>query len=55
MVYSAMSNGRSIDEIFRQVTTLQTSDPIKAASPEFWQRLDKVIAPLPATTEAAEA
>ena len=55
MVYQAMSNGRSIDEIFNLVTTLQTSDSIKVASPEVWQPLDKVIALHPATTEAAEA
>ena len=55
MVYQAMSNGRSIDELFSLVTTLQTSDSIKVASPEVWKSLDKVIAPHPATTEAAEA
>ena len=55
MVYYEMSNGRSIDEIFSLVTTLKTSDSIKVASPEVWQPLDKVIAPPPATTEAAEA
>ena len=55
MVYQAMSNGRSIDELFTLVTTLQTSDSIKVASPEVWKSLDKVIAPHPATTESAEA
>ena len=50
-----MSNGRSIDEIFSLVTTLWTSTSIKVANPEVWQSLDKVIAPHPATKEAAEA
>ena len=55
MVYYPMSNGRSIDEIFRLVTALQTSDSNKVATPEGWQPGDKVIVPPPATTEAAEA
>ena len=55
MVYYPMSNGRSIDEIFRLVTALQTPDSNKAATPEDWQPGDKVIVPPPATTEAAEA
>ncbi|MCK4834093.1 MAG: peroxiredoxin [Gammaproteobacteria bacterium] len=55
MVYYPMSNGRSIDEILRLVTALQTSDTNGIATPEGWQPGDKVIVPPPATTEAAEA
>ena len=55
MVYYPMSNGRSIDEIFRLVTALQTSDTNKVATPEGWQLGNKVIVTPPATTEAAEA
>ena len=44
MVYYPMSNGRSIDEIFRLVTALQTSDSNKVATQsEGWQPGDKVI------------
>ena len=55
MVYYPMTNGRSIDEIVRLVTALQTSDENGIATPEGWQPGDKVIVPPPATTEAAEA
>jgi len=55
MVYYPMSNGRSIDEILRLVTALQTSDANGIATPEGWQPGDKVIVPPPATSEAAEA
>lgn len=55
MVYYPMSNGRSIDEILRLVTALQTSDANGIATPEGWQPGDKVIVPPPATAEAAEA
>ena len=55
MVYYPMSNGRSIDEIFRLVTAMQTSDSNEVATPEGWQPGDKVIVPPPATTETAEA
>ncbi len=55
MVYYPMSNGRSIDEIFRLVTALQTSDSNKVETLEGCQSVDKVIVPPPATTEAAEA
>ncbi len=55
MVYYPMTNGRSIDEILRLVTALQTSDTNGIATPEGWQPGDKVIVPPPATAEAAEA
>lgn len=55
MVYYPMTNGRSIDEILRLVTALQTSDANAIATPEGWQPGDKVIIPPPATADAAEA
>jgi peroxiredoxin (alkyl hydroperoxide reductase subunit C) len=55
MVYYPMTNGRSINEILRLVTALQTSDANGIATPEGWQPGDKVIVPPPATSEAAEA
>jgi 1-Cys peroxiredoxin (EC 1.11.1.15) len=54
MVYYPMTNGRSIDEILRLVTALQTSDAKGVATPEGWKPGDKVIVPPPATVEAAE-
>ncbi len=54
MVYYPLSNGRSIDEIFRVVTALQTSDKFDVATPENWQPGQKVIVPPPQTQEAAE-
>ena len=55
MVYYPMSNGRSIDEIFRRVIALKTSDSNKMATPESSHFGDKVIVHPPVTTEAAEA
>jgi len=53
MVYYPMTNGRSIDEILRLVTALQTSDANKIATPEGWQPGDKVIVPPPQDMDAA--
>ncbi len=47
MVYYPMTNGRSIDEILRLLTALQTSDEHGVATPENWQPGDKVIVPPP--------
>ncbi len=54
MVYYPLSNGRSIDEIYRLVVALQTSDKYGVATPENWQPGDKVIVPPPATQEEAK-
>lgn len=53
MLYYPMSNGRSIDEILRLLTALQTSDANGVATPEGWHPGDKVIVPPPKTAEAA--
>jgi peroxiredoxin (alkyl hydroperoxide reductase subunit C) len=54
MLYYPMSNGRSVDEIYRLVQSLQTSDTHKVATPEGWQPGDKVIVPPPTTAAAAD-
>jgi peroxiredoxin (alkyl hydroperoxide reductase subunit C) len=55
MLYYPMSNGRSVDEIYRLVQSLQTSDTHKVATPEGWQPGDKVIVPPPATAADTRA
>ncbi len=53
MIYYPLSNGRSIDEIYRLVVALQTTDKNGIATPENWRPGDKVIVPPPQTQEAA--
>ena len=53
MIYYPLSNGRSIDEIYRLVVALQTTDKHAVATPENWQAGDKVIVPPPTTQEDA--
>jgi peroxiredoxin (alkyl hydroperoxide reductase subunit C) len=55
MVYYPMTNGRSIDEFYRLIQALQTSDTHKVATPENWTPGQDVIVPTPQTTDAAEA
>jgi peroxiredoxin (alkyl hydroperoxide reductase subunit C) len=55
MVYYPMTNGRSIDEFYRLVQALQTSDAHKVATPENWTPGEDVIVPTPQTAAAAEA
>lgn len=54
MVYYPMTNGRSVDEILRLVTALQTSMEHKCATPEGWTPGEAVIVPPPQTAEGAE-
>lgn len=54
MVYYPLTNGRSIDEILRVLTALQTALKYGIATPENWKPGDKVIVPPPLTQEAAE-
>ena len=54
MIYYPLSNGRSIDEIVRLVTALQTSDKHDVATPENWKPGEKVIVPPPKTQEDAD-
>ncbi|MFT5040548.1 MAG: peroxiredoxin (alkyl hydroperoxide reductase subunit C) [Hyphomicrobiaceae bacterium] len=53
MVYYPLTNGRSIDEIQRILTSLQTSSEHGVATPEGWQKGDMVIQPPPQTVKAA--
>jgi len=55
MVYYPMTNGRSIDEVYRLVQALQTSETHGVATPENWTPGEDVIVPTPQTTDAAEA
>ncbi|MBK8944187.1 MAG: peroxiredoxin [Ignavibacteriae bacterium] len=52
MIYYPLTNGRSIDEIFRIVEALQTSQKFGVATPENWKPGEKVIVPPPQTQEA---
>lgn len=54
MVYYPLTNGRAITEFVRLLDALQTSDANQCATPEGWQKGDKVIVPPPATLKAAE-
>lgn len=55
MLYYPMSNGRSIDEILRLVTAMQTSDSQGIATPEAWRPGDMAIVPPPQTVDEARA
>ena len=54
MIYYPLSNGRSVDEIVRLVTALQTTDAHGRATPENWRPGDKVIVSPPTTTQEAK-
>lgn len=54
MVYYPLTNGRSVDEIERLVTSLQTTTANGVATPEGWTSGDKVIQPPPLTAEGAK-
>jgi peroxiredoxin (alkyl hydroperoxide reductase subunit C) len=55
MIYYPMTNGRSIDEVLRLVTCLQTSDANACATPEGWTPGHKIVVPPPKTQNEAEA
>lgn len=55
MLYYPMTSGRSIREIYRLVTALQTSAEHKVSTPAGWTQGDPVFVPPPETTEDAEA
>lgn len=55
MLYYPMSNGRSIPEIVRLVTAMQTSDANGVATPAGWQPGNDAIVPPPKTIDAATA
>jgi peroxiredoxin (alkyl hydroperoxide reductase subunit C) len=47
ILYYPLTNGRNIDEIFRLVVALQTTDAHKVSTPANWQPGDDVIIPPP--------
>lgn len=49
MIYYPMTNGRNIDEIFRLVQSLQTSEKNACATPEGWTPGKPVVVPPPKT------
>jgi peroxiredoxin (alkyl hydroperoxide reductase subunit C) len=55
MIYYPMTNGRSVDEILRLVTSLQTADKNACATPEGWTPGKQVVVPPPKTIDAAAA
>lgn len=55
MVYYPMNAGRSVDEIYRLLTALQTAEEHACAMPENWKPGDAVIVPTPKTPEEAAA
>lgn len=55
MIYYPMTNGRSVEEILRLVTSLQTADQNACATPEGWTPGNPVVVPPPKTLAAAEA
>lgn len=55
MIYYPLTNGRSIAEVLRLISALQTSTENSVATPEGWEPGQKVIVPPPQTAEDAEA
>lgn len=53
MIYYPMTNGRSVQEVLRLLTAMQTSDEHGTATPEGWKPGDNVIVPAPATAATA--
>jgi peroxiredoxin (alkyl hydroperoxide reductase subunit C) len=54
MIYYPLSNGRSIPELIRLLTALQTTDREGVSTPANWQPGDKVVVPPPKTVAEAE-
>ena len=49
-----MKVGRSVDEVLRLVTALQTADQLSCATPVNWQEGEKVVLPPPRTVQEVE-
>ncbi len=54
LVYYPLNAGRNVDEIFRLVTALQTTQRFACATPANWQEGDKVVVPPPQTLQEVE-
>lgn len=53
ILYYPLTTGRNLEEIFRLIQALQTTDANGVATPANWQPGEMVIVPPPRTTEAA--
>src|SRR5213075_342613 len=51
MIYYPLTNGRSVDEIYRLVKALQTTDANGVSTPVNWKPGEQVIVPAPKTAE----
>ncbi|MEM7244479.1 MAG: peroxiredoxin [Acidobacteriota bacterium] len=51
LVYYPLTNGRSVDELLRVLSALQTSDEHGVATPVDWQPGEKVVIPPPKTEQ----
>ncbi len=54
LVYYPLNAGRNVEEIFRLVTALQTTQRFSCATPANWQEGDKVVVPPPKTLQEVE-
>src|SRR5690606_31896572 len=55
IIYYPLNVGRSVDEVLRVLTALQTADQNGVACPVDWKPGDKVIVPPPKSTSDVEA
>ncbi len=53
MLYYPMTNGRSVNEVLRLVTAIQTSDARGVSTPEGWTPESKVLLPTPKSFDTA--
>ena len=54
LVYYPLNAGRSVNEILRLVTALQTTDHFACSTPANWQEGEKVVVPPPKTVQEVE-
>jgi len=54
ILYYPLNNGRNMNEIYRLLVAMQTSDEYGVATPANWQEGDEVIIPPPATDDEAD-
>jgi peroxiredoxin (alkyl hydroperoxide reductase subunit C) len=54
ILYYPLSNGRNMDEVYRLLVAMQTSDEHKIATPANWQPGDEVIVPPPGSCGQAK-
>jgi peroxiredoxin 2/4 len=54
LVYYPLNAGRNVDEIYRLVIALQTTDRHACATPANWKEGEKVVVPPPKTVEELE-